>query len=294
MQDFAYHAPPTVAEAIALFAADPEGSRYLAGGTDLFLALEHGSSTVRRVIDLKAISGLDGIAEQPDGGHRLGALLPMDELMRNGVIRANYRALAESAEVVGGPPIRNRATLGGNLCNASPAADTAVPLVAFMAMAVLSSASGGRAIPVVRLWEAPGRTVLRPGELMTAIELPPPLPASASTFERLTRSAMDIALLSASAVISLNDDGTCRLVTLALGAVAPTVISIPEAGEVLRDTNCDDAALARVVRAVIETVRPIDDIRASAEYRREMAGVLAKRALARAYAIAIEPAGITR
>jgi carbon-monoxide dehydrogenase medium subunit len=282
MHSFTYHVPGTLAEAIARMEADPSHGRFLAGGTDLYLALEHGGAEVRTVIDLKGVPGLDVIAETPTGGWRIGALARMAEIEHHpGLLRA-FPALCAAAAVVGGPPVRNRATVGGNLCNASPAADTATPLLALGATVIVTDARGERSLPLADLWVGPRSTTLPPGTVLTAIALPAPPERAGNAFARVTRSAMDIAVVNAAAALALDAKGRLAALTVTLGAVAPTVIAVAGLGQALRGQAPDEAALDAVRREAEQAARPIDDVRASAVYRKEMAGVLARRAVAEA------------
>jgi carbon-monoxide dehydrogenase medium subunit len=286
MHPFAYHTPATLADAIALMQADLAHSRYLAGGTDLYLALEHQLAEVHTVIDLKGIAGLDGVGVGPGTAWRIGALTCMAELERHPDLRRHFPALCDAAAVVGGPPIRNRATLGGNLCNASPAADTATPLLALGATVAVADAAGERTLPVAELWRGPRATTLAPGAVLTAIGLPAPPPRSGNAFRRLTRTAMDIALVNAAARVALDEDGRAESVVVALGAVAPTVILVAGLESTLAGALLDEDALDEVRSQAEAAARPIDDVRASAAYRSEMAGVLAARAVQAAAAMA--------
>jgi len=291
MHDFTYHAPASLAEAFALKTKAAAAGRFLAGGTDLFLALEWGPAKVSMVIDLKAIAGMEGIAKLPGGGVRIGALTRMAAIENDAGLQKGYPALSDAAAVVGGPPIRNRATLGGNVCNASPAADTSTPLLALGAQAVLASAKGERTVPLAALWKGPRRTTLKQGELLKELHLPA-LPArTGCAFERLTRAAMDIAVVNAAAVVTTDAKGNFKDVFVALGAVAPTVLAVKGIGKALAGRPCDDAALEVVHAAAEKAAKPIDDQRASAAYRKEMAGVLALRAVRRAHALAVGKGG---
>ena len=301
MQNFSYHAPATLGEACALMAEAPDRSRFLAGGSDLHLALEHHAGPVDTVIDLKRIAGLEGIEETPGGGWRIGALTRMAALERHQGLRAALPALCAAAAVVGGPPIRNRATLGGNLCNASPAADTATPLLAFGAQVEVSGggvpgSNASRTLALEALWAGPRSTTLRPEEVLTAVVIPPPPTGSTANestanestenestahgnaFARLTRSAMDIALVNAAASLTLDGSGRLASLTVALGAVGATVLSVPGT-DALLGRPVDEALLEDIGKMAETAAQPITDVRASAEYRREMAGVMAMRAV---------------
>ena len=278
MINFSYHTPATLDEAQHLLAGDPARNRLLAGGTDLYLVLEHWAETAGQVIDLKRIPGLDGVEATPEGGWRIGALTRMADVERDGPLRGSLPALCEAAAVVGGPPVRNRATLGGNLCNASPAADTAPPLLAMDAAVEISGPGGLRTVPLAQLWDGPRSTTLAPGEILTAVTIPPPGPRAGNAFARVTRSAMDIAVVNAAAVVALDGQGLLTSLRIALGAVGPMVVAVPGLEELIGKPV--DAALAKdVERRAEAAAQPISDVRASAAYRREMAGVLAGRAV---------------
>ena len=277
MQDFTYHAPSELAEALSLHRADPEHTRFLAGGTDLYLSLEHVEKTVRHVVDLKGIKNLSGIHRESGGAWRIGALTLMVELERHGELNALYPVLCEAAHMIGGPALRNRATLGGNLCNASPAADTASALLALEALAVVATPTGERTMPIGQLWSGPRKNTLAPGELLAAVVIPACAPGTSSAFARVTRSVMDISVVNASAVVRLDGKGRIAALHLAMGAVAPTPLALPQAEKALLGKLPDESAL-KTLRTLAESVaKPISDNRAEAEYRRDMAGVLAAR-----------------
>jgi carbon-monoxide dehydrogenase medium subunit len=288
MHDFDYHAPATLAEALNLARSVEGGARFLAGGTDLLLAMEHarGGEGPHRVIDLKRVPGLEGITSQPDGALRIGALTTMAAIAAHPGIGQRFPALAEGAHYVGGPAIRNRATLGGNICNASPAADTSPALLAFGATVEVAGPKGTRSLPLAKLWIAPRRIALEPGEAVTAVTLAAQGPHSGNAFRRLTRTAMDIALVNAAAAVRLDAQGKIAEAVLALGAVGPTVVTVPEVRKALVGRAPDATAWGDARRLAEAAAKPIDDVRASADYRREMAGVLAARALEAAAAMA--------
>ena len=281
MLEIAYHAPETLAEAMRLLATGDGAAQPLAGGTDLVLQLERGIHPARAAVDLKRIPELRGIAAAKDGW-RFGALVRMAELERHAVLSAVYPALVEAAGFVGGPPIRNRATLAGNLCNASPAADTAPPLLALGASVDCRSPDGADTVSLADFWRAPGQTVLRPGELVAAINLPAPPARSGNAFARLTRLAMDIALVNAAAYVTLDDARRLSQARLALGACGPTVFLVPGMADVLAGQAWNEETRAAAMALARDSAQPIDDVRASADYRRDMAGVLAARCLAQA------------
>lgn len=279
MQDFTYHAPRSLVDALALLAEHGDTASCLAGGTDLVLAMERGRIGRPHVIDLKKIPELLGITTLPGGGHRIGALTVMAEIESNPEVTRRFPALAAAAAVVGGPAIRNRATLGGNLCNASPAADTAAPLVALGAEVELAGRSGTRTLPIARFWLGPGKTILAPGELLTAVRLTARADPSGNAFHRVTRTAMDIAIVNAAAEATLDAAGNMGHLTVALGAAGPMVLAVGGLGEAVRGRPVDAALLDFVAERARAEARPRDDVRASAAYRADQCGVLARRAV---------------
>jgi carbon-monoxide dehydrogenase medium subunit len=222
---------------------------------------------------------LQGITVSPSGGFTIGALTPMAELESHPGLSNAYPALTEAAACVGGPAIRNRATLGGNLCNASPAADTATPLLACGAELDLAGSGGRRSLPVDRFWRGPGASVLLPGELLVAIRLPPRARGSGNAFQRVTRTAMDIAIVNAAAELALDNAGNVERIAVAIGAAGPTVLLVAGLAGELRGRPVDAEALDHIGRRAQEAARPRDDVRASAAYRRDQCGVLVRRAV---------------
>jgi carbon-monoxide dehydrogenase medium subunit len=279
MLEFTYHAPRTLAEALMLLAEQGHTASCLAGGTDLVLAMERRRIARPHVVDLKRIPDLHGSAPLPGGGQRIGALTTMSEIESHADWVRDYPALVAAAAVVGGPAIRNRATLGGNLCNASPAADTATPLVALGAELELAGCAGTRTVPIARFWLGPGKTVLAPGELLIAVRLAAPAPRSGNAFQRVTRTAMDIALVNAAAEVTLDAASRVARLALALGAAGPTVLEVHGLDAVARGRTVDAALLDAVAERARAAARPRDDVRASAEYRADQCGVLARRAV---------------
>ena len=279
MRPFHYQAPRSLDEALALLT--PQAVP-LAGGTDLFLKMERRQTQADTVVDLKRIPELDRI-EAADGGVRIGALALMDSLGASSLIASQYEALTRSALVVGSIQTRNRATLGGNLANASPAADTATPLMALGASAEAADATGTRQVPVDQLFLGPGRTALRDGELLTAV-LVPALPArSGSAFQRCVRTAMDIALVNCAAFVRLDGDDTVAEARIALGAVGPTPLRTASAENCLTGARLDERVVEEAGECAASDAQPIDDVRAGADYRREMVRVLTRRAIWKAF-----------
>ncbi len=279
MRPFQYLAPRRLDEALSLLT--PEAVP-LAGGTDLFLRMERRQTQPDAVVDLKRIPDMDRI-EPSDAGLRIGALALMETLAASPLVRKDYDALARSARVVGSIQTRNRATVGGNLANASPAADTATPLMALGAAVEAADADGTRQMPVEQLFLGPGRTALRDNEVLTAI-LIPAMPARAgSAFERCVRTAMDIAVVNCAAFLRLDEDGAVAEARIALGAVGPTPLRAESAESLLKGRRFGPGVAEEAAECAAADAQPIDDVRAGADYRREMVRVLTRRAIVSAF-----------
>jgi carbon-monoxide dehydrogenase medium subunit len=280
MQPFAYARPATLAEAVDLHVRHRDGARVLAGGTDLVIRLRDGSFAPSVVVDVKAVPELaPGIRETPDGGLWIGATTTMTEIAAHPVIRRDVAALAEAAAVVGSVQIRNRATVAGNLCNASPAADTAPALLVHDAVVVTAGLQGSRRIPLDVFFIRSGVTTLEPGELVAAVELPAASSRVASAHERRTRRrGHDLA--SVTVACGVDADGVVRL---AFGSLGPRpVVRVDETGALADPTTPEDERIARL-EALLEGATPsVSSMRAGPEYRLAMLRVHARRALARA------------
>jgi carbon-monoxide dehydrogenase medium subunit len=284
----AYHSPRTIEQAVALLAADT-GARPLAGGTDLIVQMGSGRAAPSAIVDLKRIAGLSGVRAH-GGGFAIGAATPCTALKDHAALAAAWPGVVEAANLIGSVQVRNRATMAGNLCNASPAADSVPALVAAGAICLVAGPAGTREVSVQDVPAGPGRTALAPGEFVVEIRLPAQQGADAY-LRSIPRTEMDIAVVGAGASLVLAPDGTCRAARLALGAVAPTVLLVAEAAEALIGTRLEEDALERAAGAVRAACRPIDDKRGTARYRTAMAGVLARRVLQVAFARARDRAG---
>jgi CO/xanthine dehydrogenase FAD-binding subunit len=281
VKEFEYLAPQNMQQALEWLNTHRSRARVLAGGTDLYLRLRKGVFLPDYVIDLKRITGLDYITADRGGGVQMGATTLQDDVAGSSLIQQLYPALAEAASWVGAVQTRNRATVVGNLCNASPAADTAPALLSYGAQVKIASAQGERTIALEEFFVGPGRTALQENELVAEIILPAPQPHSGAAFFRRTRTAMDIALVCGATMLQLRN-GSCQSARIALGAVGPTPLRATRAEAALQGQALTDQTIEDASRLASEEARPIDDVRSSAEYRREMVRVLTRRGLRQA------------
>jgi CO/xanthine dehydrogenase FAD-binding subunit len=267
----------SVDEVIAALAS---GARPIAGGTDLVVGARQGKAPLPdHLVAIDRVDALAGITVSADGV-RIGALTTHATLMTDDVVTQRYSALADASALVGSPATRNVGTLGGNVMNSSPAMDTGAPLSVFAAMAELRSSRGTRHVSMTDLWTAPGRTSAEADELCVAIHLPTQAARSGSAYVRLEyRRAMEIAVVGAAAAVTLNDDGSVLAVSVALTAVAPTILPVHGVADALVGRPLDDAALAAVATMAADQAAPISDLRASDAYRRHCVGVMARRAV---------------
>lgn len=279
MRSFDYFAPQKLGEAVSLLRRHGKKATLLAGGTDLLLRLERRVIAPSLVVDLKKIRDLKGI-KQERKGLKIGALTLMEEIASSSVVQKRYGIIAQGAAVVGSIQTRNRATLGGNLCNASPAADTAPPLIALAARARIAGGQRGREVLLEEFFLGPGKSCLKANELLKEIFIPSPPRRSGGSFQRCTRTAMDIAVVNCAVFLSLAPKGDIVTdVRIALGAVAPTPLRARAAEEALRGKKADRQAITEAVERAVASASPIDDVRSSADYRHEMVRVLTRRAL---------------
>lgn len=280
MKRFDYLAPHSLTEALEMLRQRPE-AKPLAGGTDILVQMKEQHREESALLSLKRVPELHRLDQ--NGRLAIGSAVTMSKLANEPAVRKNYAALALSAGLIGSVQIRNMATLGGNLCNASPSADTAPPLLALGAEAVIAAPGGERVLPLEEFFLGPGKTALQAGELLAQVRLPKWPESSGSFYLRHTpRAWMDLAFAGAAAAVTLGDTGEVVHVRIALGAVSPTPIRALKAEEILTGGFPDDRLLARAGEAAAAEARPIDDLRASAEYRRHLVNVLTKRALRQA------------
>jgi carbon-monoxide dehydrogenase medium subunit len=249
----------------------------LAGGTDVIVQMETDLIEPQLLVDIKKIPEVRQITAE-DGGFRIGAAVPGMEIMDHAALCKAWPGVVDGVKLIGSIQVRGRASIGGNLCNASPAADSVPALIAAGAIARIIGPNGIREVPVEQIPVGPGKTSLAKGEIIASFFLPPRPAHSGDAYQRFTpRTEMDIAVVGVGISLTLDGSGTCTAARVALGAVAPTALLVKEAADALIGTRVDDAALERLAKAASAACRPIDDKRGTKEYRIKVAGVLAKR-----------------
>jgi CO/xanthine dehydrogenase FAD-binding subunit len=282
MKRFDYLAPRTLGEALAIMADRPEAVP-LAGGTDLLVQVKEGRRSVEAVLSLKRVPEVHRYAR--NGALSLGAAVTVGRIAADPAVQQHYTALAMGAGLIGSVQIRSVATLGGNLCNAAPSADTAPPLLVLNAQAVIAGIEGEHTVPLDTIFRGPGRTVLRPGKLLKEILVPLLPQGSASFYVRHTpRAGMDLAVAGVAAAVTLDPEGTIVRARIALGAVAPVPMRATRAEAMLPGQTLTDELLQEVGMVAAQEAQPIDDLRASAEYRSHLVDVLTRRAVRGAWA----------
>ncbi|NOX72059.1 MAG: xanthine dehydrogenase family protein subunit M [Alphaproteobacteria bacterium] len=273
-----YAAPETTAEATRLLADSPGTARVLAGGTDLLVQMKFGGLAPDLLVDIKNIKGMRDVTPE-DGGFRVGAAVSGAEMGEHKAMRALWPGVVEAVELIGSTQVQGRATMAGNLCNASPAADSVPAMVAANAIARIAGPDGERDCPVQDIPTAPGKTSLQKGEFITSIFFPArPDNASDAYLRFIPRTEMDIAVCSAGVSLTLDTNGTCTDARVSLGAVAATVLLVQDAANALIGSKLDDSALEALGAACSAACNPIDDKRGTIEFRRDVTAVLAKRA----------------
>jgi carbon-monoxide dehydrogenase medium subunit len=280
MSETRYLAPSTIDEAVgAMLAANGTG-RILAGGTDLLVQMRAGTQSPGVIVDVKKIAEMTSIKETADGGFRIGASVPGAVIGEHPGLGAAWPGVVEAINLIGSTQVQGRASAGGNLCNASPAADSVPALVAAGAMVTVQGPNGRRDVPVEAIPAGPGRTTLQPGEIVVSITLPPRAAGSGDAYLRLIpRTEMDIAVVGCGVSLTLKD-GTVTAARVGLGAVAPTVLLVADAAKALIGSKLEEPALEAAAAACRAACRPIDDKRGTIAYRTKIAGVLVKRAAA--------------
>lgn len=287
LRPFTLHQPTSIGEAVQLLAAEGGAARLLAGGTDLLVDMKLGTLRPPAIVNLKRIRGLDRI-EPVDGGTRIGALARISAIEASALVRARHTALWQASRSLGTRPIRNLATIGGNLGRSSPASDMAPPLIVHGALVQVEGPAGTRSVPVEDFYLRPGVSCLATGEIVTSVLLPDPSPGTGSAFRKLGKrgGGWDIALVGVSAGIVLGGAGEVTDARIALSSVAPTPLRARAAEAWLRGRPPSEENLAEAAQLAAEETRPVTDVRASASYRRSLARVLALRTLRDAVSLA--------
>jgi carbon-monoxide dehydrogenase medium subunit len=279
----AYTAPTSVEEAVKALAGVSGTAKVLSGGTDLLVQLRSGRLKADLIVDTKKIPGISGIRAE-GGGFVIGAATSGAMIGEHAALGAAWPGIVEAANLIGSTQIQGRASLAGNLCNASPAADSVPALIAARATCVVAGSNGRREVPVEAVATGPGRTSLAPDEFIVEFRLPKRPPRSADAYLRfIPRTEMDIAVVGVGVNLTLDASGACTDARLVLGAVAPTAVIVAEAATALVGRKLDETALAALDKAARAACKPIDDKRGTVTYRVKVAGVLARRAAAIAY-----------
>lgn len=281
MQAFDYVRASSVDEVVSLLAQNGDQARVLSGGTDLLVALREGRRQAKLVIDVKGLAETTQVDYSPETGLTFGAAVPCHRLYDDPELSAAYPGLMDSAHLIGGVQIQGRASIGGNLCNASPAADSIPSLIAHGAVALVAGPNGRREVPVEEFCVAPGRTQLQDGEFLVSLHLPAPKPGFGAAYLRfIPRNEMDIAVVGAGASVQLDESRTkIEAARIALGAVAPTPLYIEEAGASLVGKTISDEAVETAAKIAQDAAKPISDMRGTAEYRKHLSAVMPRRAL---------------
>ena len=284
MKSFDYVAPRTIKEVVSVLRRYGHRAKILAGGTDLLVKMKGRMLTPDVVVDIKRVPGLDEIKFDRKSGLTIGACVTMRQVEVSPVVRAHYPGLAQGAEIVGSVQIRNRATLVGNLCNSSPSADVAPGFMVLGARLRIAGPARARAVPIEKFFAGPGKNVLKTGEWVTHVKVPPPPSRTGSAYVRhTTREAMDIAVAGVAALVTFaRRNGICSDVRIALAAVAPTPIRARRAEGLLKGRKLTQSLIEEAATAASEEARPMTDQRGSAEFRRELTKVLTRRMIVQA------------
>lgn len=295
MWRFEYFAPTSLAEAISLLEKhQDEGVELLAAGTDVLPEMRINKRGPKVLVSLNSVPGLKGIKFSENEGLRIGALTTFSEIANSAPVQTRFAPISDAASVVGALQIRNRGTIGGNICHASPAAEMGAPLLAMEASAMVTGPGGERVVSIEDFFVGPGKSILGPADILTEIVVPTPPSGTGGAYLKFSpRKALDLAVVGVAAVVrpgvcdpfgaGIRDDkGRCSNCRIGLGAVAPTPIRARKAEEAVMSGGVGPAALAKIGQLAAEECQPIDDARASAQYRRDMVAVLVRRAIGQA------------
>ena len=287
MNSMEYHLPTTPGEACSLLGA-AANSRVLAGGTDLLVQMRGGLVQPACIVDIKALPGITDVV-LTEQGLTLGAAAPAQSITERQDIKAVYPGLVEAIDLIGSTQVQGRCTVGGNLCNASPAADTVPALMVNAAQCNIAGPDGERQVAVESFNTGPGQNCLQPDEILISLFMPTPAARSADAYLRfIPRTEMDIAVVGAGVSLTVDEDGSCIAARVAIAAVAPVALLVPDAAAALIGTRLDDTALEAAANAASAAASPISDKRGTAEYRRKVVGVMTRRAAGIALERALE------
>jgi CO/xanthine dehydrogenase FAD-binding subunit len=278
MNEIRYEMPTTAEAAVALLTAANGPAKVLSGGTDLIIQMRSGQHTPQLLVDVKNIAEMTSMATE-NGGYRIGAAVSCMKLTEDAAFANTWPGVIDAVNLVGSVQVRGRATIGGNVCNASPAADSVPAMIAAGAIANIVGPDGRRAVPVEQIAAGVGKTSLAKGEMVTSFILPKRAPRSGDAYLRFTpRSEMDIAVVGVGINLTLDDSGVCTHARVSLGAVAERALLVPAAADALIGTRVDAVALERLAAAASAAAQPIDDKRGTKAFRIKVSGVLARRA----------------
>jgi CO/xanthine dehydrogenase FAD-binding subunit len=284
MKDFEYFSPRSLEEALSLLDSR-QGAKVLAGGTDLIVQMKDRRTRPAVLVDVKKVPELNRLAWEEDRSLFIGAAVALNSIVAYPPVVKVFDALFEACSLVGSMQLRNRATMGGNICNAAPSADTVPPLLCLSARAIVARLGGTRIVPLEEFFVGPGQTILDETELLVGIEVPAPPATSAGSYLRhIPRQEMDIAVAGVASFLVFNpEDGSCMGARIALGAVAPTPVRAPRAESTLAGRPLSREVIDEAAREASGEARPISDVRGSATYRTEIVRVLTKRVLETAW-----------
>jgi CO/xanthine dehydrogenase FAD-binding subunit len=281
MKRFDYYQPESLKEAYGLVEKLGDGARYIAGGTDIIWRIKKKVIATDALISLRGIGALKGIKD--NGVVSLGSMTVFRDIERDPLIAREFPSLAKAVSVLANPQIRNVATLGGNLCNAAPSADTAPPLMVLEAKLEMEGPGGKHEVSIDAFFTGPGQTVLGKTEIMTGINVPKTTPGTSTAFIKMGRLKQDIAVVNGAALVVM-DKRICRKCRLAIGAVAPIPLRLKEVEKMLEGREIETQLLDQVEKMVQQEVKPISDVRSVEEYRRAASGILVRRAIEEAVA----------
>jgi CO/xanthine dehydrogenase FAD-binding subunit len=280
MNTIQFETPGTVDEAVALLANGDDNVRVLAGGTDLLVQLRAGMVSPSLIVDIKHIDEMGSVTEE-NGGFRIGAAVSGAELNENDAVKSAWPGVVEAFDLIGSTQIQGRCTMAGNLCNASPAADSVPAMIAAGMTCSIAGPNGRREAPVESIAIAPGKTSLAKGEMIVSFFLPGQDANGGDAYLRfIPRTEMDIAVVGVGVNLTLGADGVCTAARVCVGAVAPTALLVDDAANALIGTKVDDAAMEKLAAAASAACKPIDDKRGTIEFRTKVAGVMARRTAA--------------